>query len=83
MTWIDGGYFFFGSPGRYSSAASEGLLEADEVFARMQRVERLVSALSCFLGVVRGLDGQTDAALGLVDLDDAGVDFLADLERRP
>ncbi len=33
-----------------------------------------------FLGVVRGLDRETDAALDFVDLDDARFDFLADLE---
>ena len=33
-----------------------------------------------FLGVVRGLDGKTDAALDFVHLDDAGFDFLTDLE---
>ena len=38
------------------------------------------SRFEFFLGVVRGLDRETDAALDFVDLDDAGFDFLADLE---
>ena len=36
--------------------------------------------LELLVGVVGGLDGQADAALAPVDLDDAGGDFLADLE---
>ena len=81
------GSFFVGvflaedSPGRYSSCGGgEGLLEADHVFAGRRRVERVGFALDLFFGVVGGLDGEADAALGLVDLDDAGFDFLADLE---
>ncbi len=36
--------------------------------------------MSCSWRVVGRLDGQTDAAFALVNLDDAGGDFLADLE---
>ena len=43
-------------------------------------VERFGFALEFFFAVIRGLDRETDAALDLVDLDDAGFDFLADLE---
>ncbi len=58
----------------------EGLGEPDHVFARAERVEGFTFLLEVFHRVVRGLDRETDAALGLVDLDDAGLDFLADLE---
>jgi hypothetical protein len=36
----------------------EGLLEADEVFARLDAVEGFALALEVFLGVVGGLDGE-------------------------
>src|SRR5271166_5915733 len=58
----------------------EGLLEADEVFAGLDGVERFALALDLLVGVVGGLDGEADATLGAVDLDDAGFDVLADLE---
>ena len=58
----------------------EGVLESDEVFARLQGVKRGLLGLELLVGVVGGFDGQADAAVALVDLDDAGGDFLADLE---
>ncbi len=43
--------------------------------------EGLALALEVFLAVVGGLDGKTDAALGLVDLDHARFHVLAHLEK--
>src|SRR5882762_8662931 len=68
---VAGAILFLGS--------GKGLLEADHVFARTQRVERSRFLLDVFLTVGRGLDRETDAALGLVDLDDARFDLLPDL----
>src|ERR1017187_9528929 len=56
----------------------EGVLEGDEVFARLQRVEDSLLSLELLSGVVGGLDGQADAPVALVNLDDARGDFLAD-----
>ena len=61
-------------------ADRRGHAYGDHVLARTQRVESLGFAAEGILVVVRGLDGKTDAALGLVDLDDAGFHFLTDLE---
>ena len=58
----------------------ERLFQPHHVLARTQVVERLALALEVFLAVVRRLDRQTDAALGLVHLDHARLDLLADLE---
>src|SRR5437762_2676205 len=58
----------------------ERFLEADHVFAGTQVVERFRFALQLFLGIIRGLDRETDPALDLVHLDDTGFDFLPDLE---
>ena len=38
------------------------------------------SRLQLFLGIIRGLDRKTDAALDFVHFDDARLDFLTDLE---
>ena len=58
----------------------EGVLEGDEVFARLQSVERGLLGLQLLVRVVGGLDGEADAPVALVNLDDARGDFLADLE---
>src|SRR4051794_18352789 len=58
----------------------ECFLEADHVFAGAKVVERFGFALELFLGIIRGLDRETDPALDLVHLDDTGFHFLADLE---
>ena len=58
----------------------EGVLQGDEVFARLQRVQDGLLGLELLGGVVGGLDGQADAPVALVNLDDARGDFLADLE---
>ena len=78
----DARYFFLlESPGRYLFLGDfEGLGQADHVFAGPQGIERLRLAAQSVLVVVGGLDGQADAPVSLVDLDDARVDFLADLE---
>ena len=58
----------------------EGVLQRNQVFAGLERVEDGLLGLELFVGVVGGLDRQTDAAFALVDLDHAGGHFLADLE---
>ena len=58
----------------------EGVLQRHEVFAGLERVEDFLLFLELLVGVAGGLDGQADAAFALVNLDDAGGDFLADLE---
>jgi asparaginyl-tRNA synthetase len=58
----------------------ERFLEADHVFPGAKVVERLGFAFELFLGIIRGLDRETDATLDFVHLDDARFDFLADLE---
>src|ERR1035441_1244644 len=49
----------------------EGVLEGDEVLARLQCVEGNLLRLKLLGGVVGGLDGQADATVALVNLDDA------------
>ena len=56
------------------------MLEGDEVFARFQRVERGLLGLKLLGGVVGSLDGQADAPVASVNLNDAGGDFLSHLE---
>src|SRR5882672_2088025 len=56
------------------------MLERDEVFAGLQGVEHGLLGLELFVGIGGGLDGKADAAVRLVNLDDARGDFLADLE---
>src|ERR1019366_9046327 len=58
----------------------EGVLEGDEVFARLQRVERGLLGFELVGRVVGGLDGQADTPVALVNLDDARGDFLVNLE---
>src|ERR1019366_4210085 len=58
----------------------EGVLQGDKVFARLQRVEDGLLSLELLGRVVGRLDGQADAAVAAVDLDDARGDFLIDLE---
>ena len=58
----------------------EGLVETDHVLARTERVEGLGFLAEHFLAVVRGFDRETDAALGLIDLDNPGFDILAGFE---
>ena len=58
----------------------EGLLESDEVGAGAKGVEGGGLFLELLFGVLGRLDRETDAALDLVDLDDAGLDFVADLD---
>src|SRR5207302_11429361 len=50
----------------------EGVLQGYEVFTRLQRIEQHLLGLELFVRVVGGLDGEADAAVALVDLDDAG-----------
>ena len=54
--------------------------EADHVLAALDGLERLALLAECFLAVAGGLDGEAETTLGLVDLDDAGLDLLAGLE---
>src|ERR1035441_1622585 len=58
----------------------EGVLQGDQVFAGFEGFEDGLLGLELFGGIGGGFDGQADAAVGLVNLDDAGGDFLADLE---
>jgi hypothetical protein len=58
----------------------ERVLEGDEVFAGLQGIERRLFGFELLVGVVGGLDGQANAPVALIDLDDTGGDFLADLE---
>ena len=58
----------------------EGVLESDQVFTGLELIEELLLFLQLLGAVVGGLDGQTDAAIGAVNLDDAGGDVVADLE---
>ena len=58
----------------------EGVLEGDQVLTGLELIEELLLFLQLLGAVVRGLDGQTDAALALVDFHDARVHILPDLE---
>src|SRR5260370_21068935 len=58
----------------------EGVLEGDEVFARFQGIEDGLLRFQLLLGLIGGFDRKAEQAVGLVDLDDAGGDFLAHLE---
>ena len=57
----------------------ERLFEADHLGGWAEGLEAGALLLELLFGVVDGLDGETDAALDFVDLDDAGFDFV----RRP
>jgi hypothetical protein len=67
----------FGSGG---GSEVERLLEADHLGRRTEGFEAGAFLLELLFGVTNGLDGKTDAALDLVDLDDAGFDLVADLD---
>ena len=54
--------------------AVKGGFHRAELFARLEGLVVFLLALDLFRRVVGGLDGETDAALRLVDLDDAGGD---------
>ena len=56
------------------------MLQRNQVFARLEGVEHGLLGLELFGRVVGGFDGEADAALALVDLDDARGDVLIDLE---
>ncbi len=58
----------------------EGCTEADHVLAALDGLEGLALLAEGVFAVAGCLDGEAEATLGLVDLDDAGLDFLADLE---
>src|SRR5471030_2022495 len=60
--------------------AVEGGFHRAELFARLEGLVVFLLTLDLFRRVIGGLDGEADAALRLVDLDDAGGNFLADLE---
>ena len=57
------------------------MFECHEIFARLELVQLLCFAPELIFVVFGGLDGEADAAVVLVDLDDARSDFLVDLER--
>ncbi len=74
-------FLFLASPGTvFLFGDFEGLSQTDHVLAGAKGVHGFGFALEGFGVVVGGLDGETNAALGLIDLDDAGFHFLADLE---
>jgi hypothetical protein len=55
------------------------MLQRDQIFARFQGIEHGLLGLELFGRVIGGLDGEADAAVRLVDLDDARGDFLPTL----
>jgi hypothetical protein len=56
------------------------VLQGHQIFAGLQGIKQGLLGFQLFLGIIGGLHGEPDAAVGLVDLDDAGRDRLADLE---
>ena len=60
--------------------ARDKITERSESLGTAEGLVVFLFALELFGGVVGGLDREADAALGLVDLDDAGGNFLSDLE---
>ena len=56
------------------------MFEADHIFAGFDGVEGCGFAFDVFLAVVGSFEGETDATFGLIDLDDAGFDFLTDFQ---
>src|SRR5208282_5619275 len=58
----------------------KGVLERNEILARLEGVEGGLLSLKLLVGVVGGLDGEADAPVAAVNLDDARGNFLADLE---
>ena len=62
------------------SSKVEGLLEADHLAGWAEGLEACAFLLELLFGVTDSLDGKADATLDLVHLDDAGFDFVADLD---
>src|SRR5690242_20511127 len=58
----------------------ESVLQRDEIFAGLKRIEDGLFGLELLLRVVGGFDGQTDPAFTFIDLDHARGDFLVYLE---
>ncbi len=58
----------------------EGVLERHEVFARLERIEDGLLGFELLGRVGGGFHGQADAAVRLVNLNDARGHFLADFE---
>ena len=58
----------------------ERVLQGHEVLTRFKRVERGLFSLQLLVRVVGSLDRQADSTVALVNFDDAGCDFLANLE---
>ena len=58
----------------------KGVLQSNEIFTGLERVKDGLLSFELFGGVFSGFNGQADAAVALVDLDDAGSDFLANFE---
>ena len=56
------------------------MLEADHLGGWAEGLEAGAFLLQLLVGVADCLDGKTDAALDLVDLDDAGFDRICDLD---
>jgi len=56
------------------------VLQRHEVFAGLELVEDFLLFLKLFVSIAGSLDGQTDPAFALVDLDNTRVHVLAHLE---
>ena len=56
------------------------MLQRDQVFARLQRIQRIALNFQLFTGVVGRLDRQSNPPVGRIDLDDSGRHLLPDLE---
>src|SRR5581483_11010510 len=75
VTWNSEVTLFLGLVG-----GVEGVLQSNKIFAGFESIQSSLFGFELLAGVGRGLDGEPDAPVRFVDFNDAGRDFLADLE---